>query len=140
MLRAVVDTNVVYAALYSNTGASSELFRPLTAGHWKLVLSNTLCAEYEEVLTREAATLEITREEIGRFLDALCAIAERHHLKGQWIPVLNDPDDEAQVHLAFEVGVDYIVTHNVRHLDPARELGIAVLTPKEFLNILRNQP
>ncbi len=140
MLRAVVDTNVVYAALYSKTGASSELLRLLNAGHWKLVLSNTLCTEYEEVFTREAATLEITRDKIGRFLDALCAIAERHHLKSPWIPILNDPDDEAQVHLATEAGVDYIVTHNVRHLAPARTLGMAVLTPKEFLNILRNQP
>ena len=140
MLRAVVDTNVVYAALYSNTGASSELLRLLTAGHWKLVLSNTICAEYEEVLTREAATLEITSGEIGGFLDALCAIAERRHLRSPWIPVLNDPDDEAQVHLASEAGVDYIVTHNLRHLNPARELGIAVLTPKEFLNILRIRP
>jgi predicted nucleic acid-binding protein len=140
MLRAVVDTNVIYAALYSNTGASSELLRLLTTGHWKLVLSNTLCAEYEEVLTREAATLEITTAKIGRFLDALCAIAERHHLKTGWIPVLIDPDDEAQVHLASEAGVDYIVTHNVKHLDPARKLGLAVLTPSEFLNILRNRP
>jgi predicted nucleic acid-binding protein len=54
--------------------------------------------------------------------------------------VLNDPDDEAQVHLAFETGVEYIVTHNLRHLDAARKLGIAVLAPKDFLNIVRNQP
>jgi predicted nucleic acid-binding protein len=51
-----------------------------------------------------------------------------------------DTNDEAQVHLATEAGVDYIVTHNVRHLAPARTLGIVVLTPKEFLNILGNQP
>ncbi|MGB8352395.1 MAG: PIN domain-containing protein [Chthoniobacteraceae bacterium] len=140
MLRAIVDTNVIYAALYSNAGASNELLRLLAAGRWKLVLSNTLCAEYEEVLTREAAALRITVDEIGRLLDALCNLAERHRLKRPWIPILNDPDDEAQVHLASEASVDYIVTHNVRHLDPARVLGIAVLTPKEFLNIVRNQP
>jgi predicted nucleic acid-binding protein len=92
------------------------------------------------VLAREAATLSITADDIGRFLDALCTFAERHRLKKPWIPVLNDPDDEAQVHLASEAGVDYIVAHNVKHLDPAREPGIAVLTPKEFLNIVRNQP
>lgn len=140
MLRAIVDTNVIYAALYSNAGASNALLRLLSAGQWKMVLSNTLCTEYDEVLTREAATLGITPDETGRFLDALCSLAERHRLKKPWIPILNDPDDEAQVHLASEAEVDYIVTHNVKHLDPARELGIAVLTPKEFLNIVRNQP
>ena len=73
-------------------------------------------------------------------LDDLCALAERRHLSTAWIPVLNDPDDEAQVHPAFETGVEYIVTHNLRHLDAARKLGIGVLTPKEFLNVLRTEP
>jgi predicted nucleic acid-binding protein len=140
MLRAVLDTNVIYAALRSRAGASYELLWQLSEGRWKLVLSNTLCTEYEEVLRREAATLGMTMNEIGTVLDDLCALAERRHLRTPWIPVLNDPDDEAQVHLAFETGVEYIVTHNVRHLAPAQTLGIAVLTPIEFLNILRNQP
>jgi predicted nucleic acid-binding protein len=126
-----------------SSGAALELFgellRLLRAGRWKLVLSNTLCAEYEEVLKREAPALTYAPEEIDRFLDALCAIAERHRLKGPWIPILRDPDDEPQVHLASEAGVRYIVTHNVKHLDPVRELGIAVLTPKEFLKIVREQ-
>jgi len=139
MLRAVVDSNVFYAALYSNAGASHELLRLLSMGRWKMVLSNTLCAEYEEVLKRDAPALGLAPHEINRFLDALCAVAERHRLKSRWIPVLSDPDDEPQVHLAFEANVRYIVTHNVKHLHPARELGIAVLTPKEFLKIVREQ-
>ncbi|MGA3171472.1 MAG: putative toxin-antitoxin system toxin component, PIN family [Chthoniobacteraceae bacterium] len=140
MLRAVVDTNVIYAALYSNAGASSELLRLLASERWKLVLSNTLYTEYEEILTRAADKLGITAREVDRFLDALCSIAERYHPKGTWIPALKDPDDEAQVHLAYEAGVSYIVTHDLRHLDPARELGIVVLSPKDFLTIVRNQP
>jgi predicted nucleic acid-binding protein len=140
MLRAVLDTNVIYAALRSRAGASYELLWQLSEGRWKLVLSNTLCTEYEEVLRREAAILGMTMNEIGTVLDDLCALAERRHLRTAWIPVLNDPDDEAQVHLAFETGAEYIVTHNLRHLDAARKLGIGVLTPKDFLNIVRNQP
>ncbi len=140
MLRAVLDTNVIYSGLYSTAGASYELLQQLSDGRWKLVLSNTLCTEYEEVLRRKATTLGMTMSEIGGILDDLCALAERRDLRTAWIPVLSDPDDEAQVHLASEAQVDYIVTHNVRHLDPARELGIAVLAPNEFLSILKNQP
>lgn len=139
MLRAVADTNIIYSAVYSDTGASNQLLKLLLAGRWKLVLSNTLLAEYEEILRREAGVLRATWSEIDDFLNELCDMAERHSLKTRWTPILSDPDDEAQVHLAFESGADYIVTHNVRHLEPARMLGIAVLTPKEFLNILRNQ-
>jgi putative PIN family toxin of toxin-antitoxin system len=140
MLRAVADTNVIYAAIYSDIGASNELLELLIAGRWKLVLSNTLLAEYEEVLRRAAGPLGVTREEIEDFLDELCEMAERYSLRTDWTPILPDPDDEAQVHLASESGADYIVTHNMRHFEPARALGIAVLTPKEFLNIVRNQP
>ena len=140
MLRAVVDTNVIYAALYSKTGASSQLLDSLVDGRWKLVLSNTLCAEYEEIVRRNSQALGMTDDKIERFLDAICTLAEQHHMRTAWIPMLQDPDDEAQVHLAFEAGVHYIVTHNVRHLEPARALGIEVLTPKEFLEIVRNQP
>jgi predicted nucleic acid-binding protein len=140
MLRAVVDTNVIYAALYSRTGASSELLRRLTAGQWRIVLSNTLCSEYEEVLKRQAGLLGMSESSLNQFLDSLCAMAERKSLGTPWIPILTDPDDEAQVHLAFEAGTGYIITHNVKHLEPARTLGIAVVTPKEFLEILRSQP
>ena len=63
MLRAVVDTNVLYAALYSSAGASHELLRLLRMEKWKLVVSNTLCAEYKEILKREAAALNYVPKE-----------------------------------------------------------------------------
>ncbi|MGC3989326.1 MAG: putative toxin-antitoxin system toxin component, PIN family [Chthoniobacteraceae bacterium] len=140
MLRAVVDTNVIFAALYSNAGASYRLLQLLVGGHWKLVISNVLLAEYEEVLKRNVSSLGMSVQQLEDFLDSLCAIAERHHLKSQWIPILDDPDDEAQVHLASEASTDYIVTHNLKHLNPARTLGIQVITPKEFLTILKDLP
>jgi putative PIN family toxin of toxin-antitoxin system len=140
MLRAVVDTNVIYAAIYSDTGSSQQLLQLLKNGKWRIVLSNTLCAEYEEVLLREKLTLDIKADEIEEFLNGMCSMAERHLLTTPWTPVLNDPDDEAQVHLAYEAKVDYIVTHNMKHLDPARKLGIAVITPGDFLKLLKNQP
>jgi len=96
-------------------------------GRWKMVLSNTLCAEYEEVLNAGR-----TRARYG-----LCAVAERRRLKSPRLPVLSDPDDESQVHPAFEADVRCIVILNVKHLNPARQLGMAVLTPKEFLKIAR---
>ncbi len=58
MKRATLDTNVVYSALRSQRGAAFELLRRLRAGHWKLVMSNTTLTEYEEILKREAATLD----------------------------------------------------------------------------------
>ncbi len=32
---------------------------------------------------------------------------------------------------------ELLVTHNVRHLEPARRLGVSVVTPRQFLRELR---
>ena len=135
--RAVLDTNVLYAGLRSRHGASFQLLDALWQRKWTLLLSQTILAEYEEILMREAATLGFTIERINRLLDALCAVAERHGLSETWIPVLSDPDDEAFVHLAVEARADHLVSHNVRHLEAAGKLGVNVLEPRVFLAILR---
>ena len=140
MLRAVLDTNVLLSALRSRHGASQELLRLLRARRWKLVLSNTVLTEYEEVLKREAASVGLALPEIDRFLDALCLLAEQCHPSGGWVPLLADPDDEAFAHLAAELRTDALTTFNVRHFIPARDRGIPVMTPAEFLAMLRATP
>jgi putative PIN family toxin of toxin-antitoxin system len=134
-----MDTNVLVAGLRSNTGASHELLRLLDRREWTLVLSNTLLTEYQEVLHREQGVLPYTHEEIERVLDGLCFRADQVHLRSLWLPVLQDADDEAMVHLAVESRTEYLVTHNVRHLQPAAELGVSVVTPGEFLRRMRGQ-
>jgi len=135
-LRAVMDTNVLYAGLRSRRGASAAVLEALWLGKWRLLLSNTVVAEYEEVLKREAATLNLDLAEIDRLLNALCTLAERHQLGADWTPVLTDPDDEAFVHLAAAAQADYLVSHNVRHLEPIHRWGVKLLEPKAFLAIL----
>jgi len=137
MLRAVLDTNVLLAGLRSRQGASFEVLRLLAARQWRLVLSNTVLTEYQEILHCERASLPYDHDEIERLLDGLCLRAERHRLRSRWWPVLIDPDDEALVHLAVEARVEYLVTHNLRHLRPAESLGVRVAIPSAFLQELR---
>jgi putative PIN family toxin of toxin-antitoxin system len=132
-----MDTNVLYAGLRSRRGASFQILDALWQRKWTLVLSNTVLTEYEEVLKREAAVLNFSAEQIDKLLDALCSLADRRQLSEGWMPVLTDPDDEPLVHLAVEGSADYLVSHNVRHLTPARKLGVTLLEPKAFLAILR---
>jgi putative PIN family toxin of toxin-antitoxin system len=135
--RVVLDTNVLYAGLRSRRGASFAILEALWLGKWILVLSNTIVTEYEEILKRESATLNLTHERISRLLDALCAVSERHNLTSLWLPALNDPDDEAVVHLAVEAKADFLLTHNIRHFAPAKSLGVNLVAPRDFLTIIR---
>jgi putative PIN family toxin of toxin-antitoxin system len=139
MLRAVIDTNVFLGSLWSTQGAAFEIFQQLRRGRWQLVLSNHLLFEYEEVGKRYAVEMGLTPADIDDVLDAICPGAEQHLLKPDWTPRLPDPDDEPLLQLAVEGKADCIVTRNIRHLKPAEELGIVLLTPVEFLAKLREQ-
>ena len=136
-MRAVIDTNILVAALRSRRGASYELLRMLRAKQWTLILSNPVVSEYEEILKRESMAIQLTLAEIDKLLDALCSLAERWKLVHPWPRLLVDPDDEALAHLAWEAKADCLVTFNLRHLAPLRTLNIPVLTPGEFLSRVR---
>jgi putative PIN family toxin of toxin-antitoxin system len=139
MLRAVIDTNVFLGSLWSTQGAAFEIFQQLRRGRWQLVLSNHLLFEYEEVGKRYAVEMGLTPADVDDVLDAISPGAEEHLLKPDWTPRLPDPDDEPLLQLAVEAKADCIVTRNIRHLKPAEELGIVLLTPVEFLAKLREQ-
>jgi len=41
--------------------------------------------------------------------------------------------------LAFAAGCRHIVTHNVKDFFGAEQLGVTALSPREFLNLMRNK-
>ena len=136
-MRAVMDTNVLVAALRSRRGASFEIVRRLRLGQWSAVLSNHLLYEYEEILKRQAPELGLSLEGVDELLNAICARGEECLLSHAWQPILSDPDDEPLVQLAIESDAFRIVSHNVRHLRPAIQLGVELLRPREFLDKLK---
>ncbi len=135
--RAVMDTNVLIAGLRSRNGAAFELLRLWRAGKWKLVLSNGVLLEYEEILKRDVTTLNLTLGDADKLLDALCLLAEPCLTSDRWTPILSDPSDEAFAQLTFESKSDCLVTHNLRHFTPAAAHGIKVLAPRAFLDMVR---
>lgn len=140
MIRAVLDTNVLLSALRSQDGASFQIVDRLERGEFVLVLSQTVLAEYDEVLNRELIPLGYPAAAIGVFLDDMCRAVEIHRPSGFWKTALPDADDEALAQLAMESKIDYLVTHNVRHFPSERLSAVRVVDPKTFLHILRQLP
>jgi len=94
MIRAVLDTYVILAELLSRRGAAFEILQRLRNGEWRLVLSNHLLLEYEEVLKRNASALALTYEEIDLLLNAICLAADCFPLPPVQTPRLTDADDD----------------------------------------------
>ena len=138
MIRAVLDTNVLLAALRSRQGASFEIISRYRHGEFALLISNTVVSEYDEVLKREGQSFGVSSSLVDRYLDALCAGADAFRTSSFWKPALPDADDEAFAQLALEAKVGYLVTFNQRHFPAERLPAVRVVSPKEFLYVLKS--
>jgi putative PIN family toxin of toxin-antitoxin system len=132
----VLDTNVLVAALRSRRGAAFRLISLLPAAPFEVNLSVPLVFEYEEILPQHRHTMGLTTTDIADFLDLLCAKANLHEIFFLWRPMLTDPKDEMLLELAVKARCQYIVTYNTRNFRGAEQFGIAVMTPKVFLETI----
>lgn len=132
-VRAILDTNVIYAALYSSRGASHALIKLVRDGIITPCISVTLILEYEEVLTRQKKVLNMTLEDIKVFLGFLVNQSERIKIYYLWRPHLKDPKDDMVLEVAVTAGVDFIVTHNIKDFSGSEQFGIRVVTPGWFV-------
>jgi putative PIN family toxin of toxin-antitoxin system len=123
MLRLVMDTDVMVAAIRSDAGASRRLLTAVLHGQATLLLSVPLLIEYEAILTRaeHLAASGLTAADIGALLDAVAAIAEPVRLAYLWRPQLRDPNDDMVLETAIDGGADRLVTFNLRHFATAAE-------------------
>jgi putative PIN family toxin of toxin-antitoxin system len=135
-LRIVLDTNVLYAGLYSARGTSHRLLRAVLDGRIRLVLSTPLLFEYEDVLKRNQSVTKLTSTEIDIVLDQLCAMADLHSVYFLWRPCLPDPKDDLVLELAVAARASRIVTFNAKDFRPASRFGIQVIPPRTLLEAL----
>jgi putative PIN family toxin of toxin-antitoxin system len=133
VLRIVMDTNVLYAGLYSPGGASHALLRAIDRGAVRIVLSTALLFEYEDVLRRNQVELGLSDQDMEDLLNSLCEVSEHQKVYFLWRPCLADVKDDHILELAVASGADRIVTHNIRHFEGAAQFGIEVSTAKEVL-------
>lgn len=133
----VLDTNVIIAALRSKRGASNKLLTLVGTHQFEIHDSVALILEYEDVIQRHRAELGLSQEDVSTFIDSLCSMAHHHKIYFLWRPFLTDVNDELVLELAVSAGCQYIVTHNISDFKGTEQFGIQAITPKEFLQIIR---
>ena len=129
----ILDTNVLYAGLYSSQGASFKILEAIEEGKLQTVLSTTLLFEYEDILKRNQATLGLSNNEIEKILDYFCMKSEHQKIYFLWRPCLPDPKDDHLLELAVASGTRLIVTHNTKDFTGAERFEAKTITPKELL-------
>ncbi len=134
--RVILDTNVILAAMRSQTGASYRLL--LTIGHprWQSLVTPALMYEYEDVARRPGNVPGLSPQDITDILDLLYRESHRQLVWFSWRPASPDPGDDLVLDAAVAGGCDFVVTFNERHLRAAREFGIEILKPVELLKLI----
>jgi putative PIN family toxin of toxin-antitoxin system len=137
IMKALLDTNILVAALYSKRGASYQLLKAALSGLLSIAVSPLVAWEYEGVLHRkiEEGFLKISKEDCATILSALFSMATVVWTPLQVRPVLSDPSDDKILECAISCDCTHIVTFNKRHF-PAKltaPWGISVMTAGEFL-------
>ena len=136
----VIDTNVLVAAQRSKRGASAKLISLVGTDRFDIHVSVPLVLEYEEVLLRQRAELNLTQEDVADLIDALCALATHQNIYFLWRPYLRDRKDELVLELAVAAQCDYIITYNQKDFGGADKFGIRVIGPRAFLQEIGELP
>lgn len=137
-MRVILDTNILIAALRNRSGASHAILLAIHRREITPIISVPLLMEYEEVCKRDGMIPHLNHEQIDIVLDQICERAIEQQIFFSWRPFLPDPDDDMLVELAIAGNVPYIVTNNIRDIAPARNLGIQVLEPREFIKLIQS--
>ena len=136
-IRIVLDTNIIFAGLYSTFGASFQVLRALTVGKIQPVLSVALAFEYEDVLKRNSRKLGLTHWDIGAFLDNMCKLGSFQKIHYLWRPFLPDPKDDHILELAVASQVKKIATFNAKDFKHVDKFGIKIISPKQLLEEIK---
>ena len=138
----VLDTDVLVAALHSDTGASRKVLEAARARRFHLLLSVPLVLEYESVLTRpeHLAASGASREDVSAVLDELSSVGKRVKLMIRTPPLLPGPNDEMVLETAINGRADAIVTFNDRDFRPvAARFHCSVVRPGEVIRRLAEE-
>jgi putative PIN family toxin of toxin-antitoxin system len=138
-----LDTNILYQALMSKTGASYFILQQVRNRKIQIALSVPVFFEYQDVLTRDKSLkdFELKLNDVEKFLRFIAYIGKTFEIYFLLRPNLKDEKDNKIVELAVTSQSDYLITSNIRDFKNA-ELKfdeLKVITPSEFVKMWRNK-
>jgi len=134
VLRAVVDTNVLFTGL-SRRGPEGAIIDSWVKRQFCPCVSTALALEYEDVLIRKLGAVK--RETALKALQALLARCEFVPIRFTYRPASPDPGDDLVVDCVLN-SRSLLITSNVRDFrEAAADWDFRLCEPSEFLELLK---
>jgi len=137
-VRALLDANVLISAAIRPSGTPGLVISALLERDaFELVLSPSIIAEAEEALRLPKIRKYLAEpDEAVLWLADLSALADLANDSGRAKGVCRDPEDDAVLSAAFEGRANVIVTGDDDLLALKEYEGIAIVTPRVFLEVI----
>jgi putative PIN family toxin of toxin-antitoxin system len=142
-MKVTIDTNIMFQALYSSSGASHQIIKLIRDQEIQMVISKPVFLEYQDVLLRKEnlSLFHLTKKDIDQFLEFIAFIGKPIDIRFLLRPNLQDENDNIFTELAFAGDCRYLITKNIKDFRNNTELmldSFLVITPSDFLKEWRN--
>lgn len=132
-MKVVLDTNVLVSSTLIERGKPFKILKKVETGEIELFLSPEIIQEFEDVLLRDK--IPFAEENVKEFIEKIISISTVVVSEKNFQVIDEDPEDDKILEIAFETGVDYIISGDSHLLDLKNFKGIKILSPDEFLEI-----
>ena len=139
-IRVVVDTNVLISGLFGiKDSPSSQILNAIRSQKIILVTSPVILEEAVEVMNRKRIVklTKMSPKERADFMDQLIERSEVTAGKQLQQMIGRDAKDDKFLACAVEAKADYIISGDEDLLDLKEYEGIKIVTPRQFLEILK---
>ena len=133
-MRVCLDSNVLVSA-FATRGLAADVMRVVLAEH-ELLVPQVVLVEVRRVLERKIRLPAATVDAILSLLESQTVVPKPKNSGA--IPV-RDPDDAWVLASAIAGQADLLVTGDADLLDVANKTSMAILSPREFWELLRTK-
>ena len=131
-MKAVIDTNVVFAGLANRKGAAFKIVQRFFRGQFSWINSKETIDEYEGVLS---LSQKISPIGLYIFMHLLRNRSVLVRIKDN-LQVCKDPDDDKFLETAIIGGADFLVTKNLKHFPRKSYESVRIVNVATFLTEL----
>lgn len=129
---AVLDTNILLAALLNPLGAPAKIRQRWRQQQFDLLISDATLEEYTDVLLHSPT---ISVGEVTELLTELKAFSQHIQINGT-LQACKDSDDDIFLETAVVGGADFLVTKNLKHFPHKSYGGVRIVKVSTFLKVV----
>ena len=135
-MKIVLDTNVLVSGLLSPYGAPAGIVGMVSSGILRLCYDARIMVEYQDVLARPKFQFDQKKvKDLLVFAQQSGEVAAASPLNVR----LPDVHDEIFLEVALAGRAAFLIMGNIKHFPASSRQGVNVVTPQEFLDLLRRK-